>query len=455
MPETPKASRAQTEREQDIIDLRDKIGQHRASEAVKREAADNFVDECKRAGLEPIKGLSDADKDAFRRIDKAFKEADEQAEIAVELESRLSSLVVTTGHEADHRSRGDLEHPDMRRTLSMADKFMASEDYRALSRSGALDHQTAPTHTQFVPVQSRDQLIATLFPSTHKAFLTGVDPLIPEDQSLFPPIMIPQRALRVRDLVNVATTDTDTIEYVVETTHTDAVVETSYGAAALESNYVYERREVNVKRLPHFVKATKGNLADQGQLRGLLDNNLVYGVGKRLDGQLVNGLGTGDNLRGILETVGLQDVDGSFVGGDGAENVPDAFHLGMTAVRLSLEDEPTAFLVHPDTYQQFVLAKGTDGHYLNLQGPQLNTPPNMWGLPAVVSTVLPSSSALVGNWRVGATLWVRSGISLAVTDSDSDDFRKGIITILAEMRAAFAVVEPKAFCEITQIGVTS
>ena len=82
MPET--TSRAQTEREHDIKALSDEIRQHRASEAVKREAADNFVEQCKAAGLDPLKGLSSEDREAFKRIDKAYKEADEQAEIAAE-----------------------------------------------------------------------------------------------------------------------------------------------------------------------------------------------------------------------------------------------------------------------------------------------------------------------------------------------------------------------------------
>jgi hypothetical protein len=61
---------------------------------------------------------------------------------------------------------------------------------------------------------------------------------------------------------------------------------------------------------------------------------------------------------------------------------------------------------------------------------------------------------LVGNWKMGASLWLRSGINLAVTDSDQADFLKGIITILAEMRAAFAAVQIKAFAEITGVALS-
>lgn len=447
MPDDTQVNRAQSEREQDIRKLRDKIGELRAAEGVKRAAADAFVDECKRSGLDPITGTTDADKESFNRIDTAYKEADRLAEQAVDFEHRLERIVITTGHEADAHAKGDVDHPAMRRAFSMAENFMASEDYRQLQRTGALQMQGARVSTAAVTVASREALLAAMFP-TYAAALT-VDALVPEDTRLFPPVPIPVRPLRVRDLVTVGTTDTDTVEYVEETTRTDAAAETPYGTSAPEASYGYTLRSVGVKRIPHHVKATKGNLADAGQLRTLLDNRLIYGVGKRLDTQMIAGDAVGDNIRGILETVGLQSVNGT------NESVPDAFHRGLTAVRLSLEDEPDAFLLHPDVYEEFVLAKGNDGHYVNLQGPQLNTPPNVWGKSAVVNTVCPTTSALVGNWKMGATLWLRSGIQVAATDSDQADFLKGIITILAEMRAAFAVTQVKAFAEIVNIGATS
>src|SRR5690606_15001294 len=163
---------------------------------------------------------------------------------------------------------------------------------------------------------------------------------------------------------------------------------------------------------------------------------------------MISGSGAG-NLVGILNTPNLQSVDATGI------PIADALHKGITAVRLSLEDEPTAFGLHPDVYEQFVLAKGTDGHYLSQRGPQDATAPNVWGKPAVVSTVFPSDSVLVGNWKQGATLWLRSGIRVAATDSDKEGFLKGIITILAGMRAVFAVTQVNAFCEIENVGAAS
>lgn len=442
----------QTDREADIAKLRDAYAEETALQRNKKAVADAFVDECKGSGLDPITGTTEEDREAFKRIDAAFKDADRHAERAAEFKGRLERLVGVEAREADALAQGDMSHPAAKRALGLAERFMASQPYQQLRKSGALEMTEAQVRTAPVTVASRELLMQALFP-TYAASL-DIDALIPTDSRLIPPVPVPQRQLQIRDLVNVATTDTDTVEWVEEVTVTHAAAETSYGQSAPESTYEYEARSAAVKRIPHHVKATKGNLADQGQLRSLLDSRLIYGAGKRLDGQMVNGNGTGQNIRGILETVGLQQVDGDYGTGDGAENVPDAFHMGLTAVRLSLEDEPTAFGIHPSVYEQFALAKATDGHYLNLRGVDLAAPANIWGKPAVVSTAFPSSGALVGDWKRGATLWVRSGVSVAVTDSDSDDFLKGIVTILAELRAAFAVVEPRAFAEIINIGET-
>jgi HK97 family phage major capsid protein len=441
-------SRADTEREAEIKSLRDRIAELKHAENLKREHVRAYVDECKRAGLDPVTGLNEADREAFDRIDRGYKEADELASTRKEFERRLERLVVNTAAEADLRSGGDPEHPEVKRAFSLAERFLASEEYRKIQRSGALEMAGVRINTAKVVVASREQLMGALFPSTMRGASLDVDALIPVDQQLYPPISIPQRELRVRDLVTVGSTDTDTVEWVEETVANHAAAETPYGTAAPESTYEYDVVTASVRRIPHHVKATKGQLADAGQLRTLLDNRLVYGVAKRLDTQMISGSGAG-NLVGILNTPNLQDVDATGI------PIADALHKGITAVRLSLEDEPTAFGLHPDVYEQFVLAKGTDGHYLSQRGPQDTTAPNVWGKPAVVSTVFPNDSVIVGNWKQGATLWLRSGISVAATDSDQDDFLKGIITILAEVRAAFAVTQVNAFCEITNVGAAS
>ena len=65
-----------------------------------------------------------------------------------------------------------------------------------------------------------------------------------------------------------------------------------------------------------------------------------------------------------------------------------------------------------------------------------------------MTAACPDDTGIVGDWRQAA-LWVRDGVQVLASDSHSDFFTKNLIAILAEMRAAFGVLMPKAFCKVT------
>jgi hypothetical protein len=48
---------------------------------------------------------------------------------------------------------------------------------------------------------------------------------------------------------------------------------------------------------------------------------------------------------------------------------------------------------------------------------------------------------------MGATLLIRSGIQVLISDSDQDDFIRNRVTLLGEMRAALAVWRPAMFVD--------
>jgi HK97 family phage major capsid protein len=61
-----------------------------------------------------------------------------------------------------------------------------------------------------------------------------------------------------------------------------------------------------VKTIAEWVPATKRGLADASQLRGLIDQELRDDLAETEEDQIVNGSGSGENLRGILNTSGIQ-----------------------------------------------------------------------------------------------------------------------------------------------------
>jgi HK97 family phage major capsid protein len=282
--------------------------------------------------------------------------------------------------------------------------------------------------------------------------------------------LVGERELTVRDLVTKGTTVSDTVEYVRVTSKTNAaapVAEATSAAAPTtgassgaaltlnpgggykpESALALEVVSTTVKTIAHWIPITKRAASDAGQVRTLIDNFLRYGLNEELEDQILSGDGTGENFDGIMAAgSGIQTV------GSGGTDI-DAIVDAIKAVRVLGRRRPTALVINPDDWysEGFLLAKnGVNGGYLigdpRASIDQLNT---LWGLQVVVSTAITAGTALVGDFRQ-SVLWEREGIDVLVSDQHADFFTRNLLAILAEMRAAFGILDPQAFCSVTAV----
>jgi hypothetical protein len=62
---------------------------------------------------------------------------------------------------------------------------------------------------------------------------------------------------------------------------------------------------------------------------------------------------------------------------------------------------------------------------------------------------LAAGTAIVGNWRLGATLYERMAPTVRSTDSHASLFISNTLVVLAEERIALAVHRPDFFVETT------
>ena len=405
--------------------------------------ADARVAELQEAGQNP--GL---DKELFTEVDELYKLADGPAQEAQEMRQRADSLMQRLGS-----SNGKANHRESIIRQGAVDRIMESPEYKRLAETGAFASGQGRIELPGTEVVGRDELVQSLrahspmFPAMFGATVDG-EPMIPIDQRLFPPVPIPVRQIRVLDLITMATTNSDKVDYVEETVRTDAAAETAKGTAYGEAEYDYVRREAVVRDIGHFVPAHRSNLADQGQLQSLLEGRLQTGVQLRLESQIVGGNGIGENLKGILNTSGIAFVDRDVTN---TERLVEVIHRGITQVRINLFGEPDAIGIHPSSWEAVLFEKATStGLYVigGVEGVAGPTAMTLWGLPVVVSTVFPTGTALVGNYRDGAVAWVRSGVSVRASDSHEDFFTKRMVALLAEMRSAFAAWQPRAFANV-------
>ncbi|MCA1569792.1 MAG: phage major capsid protein [Chloroflexi bacterium] len=285
---------------------------------------------------------------------------------------------------------------------------------------------------------------------------------------LYAPItdLIGERELTVADLVTKGSTESDTVEFVRVTSKTNAAAPVpeattsatpGLGGVAVgaydathgvkpESALALEIVSTTVKTIAHWMPITKRAASDAGQIRTLVDNFLRYGLEEELEDQIISGSGAGENFTGILNTAGISTVGSA---GTDLDAIVDAIRV----VRVTGRRRPTALVIHPNDWYStgFLLSKATDGTYLvgdpRASVDQLNT---LWGLTVVTSEAITENTALVGDFRQ-AVLWEREGISISMTDSHNDFFVRNLLAILAEMRAAFGVLDAQAFCTVTAV----
>jgi HK97 family phage major capsid protein len=274
-------------------------------------------------------------------------------------------------------------------------------------------------------------------------------------------VIPPMRTRRVRDLFPVRTTTAAVIEYFrmigFTTPHSTAhnaaspVAERSGSnfAAKPQSSMVFEGHQAPVRTLAHWEAAHRNVLADEPQLRSIIDNELLYGLRLQEDYQILRGDGTGENLLGILNTTGVQTYNHT----PGSNGVPstdtkaDAIRRAATLSFLAYY-EPSGVVMHPNDWESIELTKNTQGTYLFSVSMQVGGEARLWRIPIVDTPAMPEGTALVGAFGTAAQLYDREQASIRISEQHADFFVRNAIVILAEQRLALACKRPEAFVSV-------
>jgi hypothetical protein len=256
--------------------------------------------------------------------------------------------------------------------------------------------------------------------------------------------LVPQlrRRLSVLDLIPTGTMDNNSLPYTQESGSFATAAETTEGSAKPEAAITFTDATADAVTIAHWSKVRKQALADFAALQSIIEGRLRYGVERRLEAEVIAGDGSAPNMRGILNTSGI-----GAVAYDAAELVADQVLRAITTVLLA-DAQADGIVMHPTDWQTALLAKAAgDGHYYS-GGPFSVTPQMMWGVPLIPSAALAQGTVLVGDFAIGAQLFIREGVNVLLSDSDQDDFIKNRVTLLAELRAALAVFRPAAFATV-------
>ena len=352
----------------------------------------------------------------------------------------------------------DLNQLSSREIKSIGQMFIESPEFKTLNggRNGAnmvAPWQVAASLTAYNVKDVYSALPTTAVTDSRLGSFGNVQ----RDAMVLPPM----RTKRVRDLFPVRRTNAAVIEYFRQlgfttlqaghgTNSASSVAERSGGNFGIkpQSSFAFVGEQAPVRTLAHWEAAHRNVLADEPQLRSIIDNELMYGLRLLEDNQILNGNGSGENLLGVLQTPGIQ----TYAWSDGAttpvaDTKADAIRRAATLSFLAYY-EPSGIVLHPNDWEDIELTKDQQGQYLVAVSVAMGGEPRVWRMPVVDTPAIAEGTALVGAFGTGAQLYDREEASIRISEQHSDFFVRNAIVILAEQRLALAVKRPEAFVKV-------
>lgn len=275
-----------------------------------------------------------------------------------------------------------------------------------------------------------------------KNTLTGSDTTVAPDRR---PGIVPGafQMLTIESLLNSTTTSSNAVEFTKENVFTNNAAEAAEGAAKAESSLTWSLVNMPVSTVAHWIKISRQLSMDNTALAAYINNRMVYGVNRKVETQLVSGDGTAPNISGMLDT-------GNFT----AHGYADA-NLGtvlkkLVLIRKMIADSwaagypAEAILMNPADFAQIeidllTVAAGQVRVAVDSAGVM-----RLWGVPVVQSVGVTADTILTGAFSQAYTLYNREAVVVEMSESDSDNFTKNLITIRAERRLALATEVPGA-----------
>ena len=334
---------------------------------------------------------------------------------------------------------------------SIGEQFVSNDQYQSwlkqVAPNGRIPDSVKGIHSPAIEVQGLN--VKTLV--TGSGATSGGAFIVNEDSGIYEPLG--RYPTSVLDLVSRRQTNSDAVEFVRQTaqvTQAIAVPEanvTTYAegqgeieGAKPEGAMTFERVTVNVETVAVWVPATKRALSDASQLRGIIDQEIRDDLLEELDRLILNGDGADGEFTGIYNTSNV-------LGQTYVTDILTTTRKAITNLRTNGKVDPTAWVMHPNDWETIDLLEDDYGRF-HRGGPFAVGPNTLWGVPVIESFHAIEGTPILGNWNK-AVIWDREQTTISVSDSHSDFFIRNMVAILGELRAAFGVLKPAAFVEVS------
>lgn len=386
------------------------------------------------------KGIEGGDKDAIERateLKKEIEEVQEKIKAAEEAKGLLSFL----GNEGGEGREPAGERKSAPRTFGEAAaaalKHASLERGEHVTIGADVAEAKAAGDVQVVPTGDYGQTYVEVRPEIRPGL---------------------RRRLTISQLFSHETTDKDAITF-----FTEGAAEGEPAAVAENGKFPSvhfgepEEHSVSVKKIGVMYKQSDELLEDDTRLRENIDNRVGYMMDVEEENQLLNGNGSGANLKGLFQYAEQMQRMTVY----SFEELLDALDDAKQGILQNTPGgfEASAFAINPSDWTSLKKLKDANGQYRAVSpfsvGPYGATTPGesglrVWEMDPVPTPAIEAGTIVVAAWAMGGTIWDKNGgRRVDITNSDADDFEHGRIAIRTSQREGFGVEYPLAFVIIT------
>lgn len=372
------------------------------------------------AVMKAVEGL-EAKIGAF--AEKAEAEAKAAGSVSADTKAAIESLGIKQRELADEllqiKQKG-IQMPGQTKLVEgWGDQFVKSDAYKAF----------AGGNTQKARIEVKNTL-------------TGSDTNVAPDRK---PGVVPGafQPLTIESLYRHVPTSSNAVEFTKEASFTNSAAEAAEGAAKAESALTFSLVNMPISTVAHWIKISRQLAADNAALAAYVDLRMRYGVNRKVETQLVAGDGVAPNISGFLDT-------GNFT----AHGYADA-NLGSTLKKLALIRKiigdleaagynPDAIVLNPADWATIEIDLFTTAAGQTLRAVADDGVTRLFGRRVVSSVGMTADNVAVGAFGDHGTIYDREDVIVEMSDSDSDNFTKNLITLRAERRLALASEVPAA-----------
>lgn len=248
----------------------------------------------------------------------------------------------------------------------------------------------------------------------------------------------------ILDFVDNGTISTPTIQWFNKVNRENGTAMVAENGLKPLSDFDIVGETSTVKKIAHAFNVSEESLTDIPMLQSEINGEGVTSLKLGIEDGILNGDGTGNNLKGILTYAGgysLAALDNSTM----SANEYDAILAAHTMLQ-TLNYTPNAVFVNPVTRYKLRTIKDQNNNYIIPPSADANAL-NIDGLPVVAKNQITAGNFLMGDFKKSHVRFLMD-ISVRIGYS-GDDFRYNRVTFVMEARLTHFIkdVETSAFVE--------